>query len=629
MAKRKKKRFDFLRKKFPMKMQKKLVMLFMAVILAFIGLTMRITYINASNGDRYTKIVLDQQQYDSRIIPFKRGDILDRNGSKLATSERVYNVILDAKVLLSDKECVEPTVAVLKDCFDIPEQEIRDALAERADSRYIVLKKRVNYDTAQRFKEIDADNKNYPKLAGVWMEEDYVRSYPYNSLASDVIGFTSAGNVGNGGIESAYNEVLNGTDGREYGYLDYDSSLERVVKEAQDGNTIVTTLDLNLQSMVEEVIAEFNKEFEKYDENGRRIELGSKNTAVMVMDPNSGSILAEATYPFFDLNNPRDLTQFYSDEEIQTMENSVNEKTGISLKVEALQEIWRNFAVSDTYEPGSTMKPFTAAAGLESGKLTGNESYVCGGKLTVVKGADPIPCHYLAGHGRESIQDAIANSCNVALMHMVETIGTEEFCKYQKVFGFGEYTGIDLPGEALGILYDPENMGPVDLATNSFGQNFNVTMTQMAAAFCSLVNGGNYYKPHIVKQIQDANGNIIENKDPVLLKKTISKETGEKVKDYLRAVIDYGTGTGYQIDGYDIGGKTGTAQKHPRNEGKHLLSFTGAAPMSNPEVVIYVVIDEINGNQANSAYVADLSHRLMERIFPYLGITKEEAAPAE
>lgn len=639
MAKKKKRKFEFLRKKFPMKMQKKLVMLFMAVILAFVGLIIRITYINASSGEKYTKIVLDQQQYDSKIIPFKRGDILDRNGSKLATSERVYNVILDAKVLLSDEKkqekIISETASVVQECFGITETELRAALKEKPESRYIIMKKQIDYDTAKKFEEMDEDNENYPLLMGIWLEDDYIRSYPYDTLASDVLGFTSSGNVGNGGLESSYNDILNGTDGREYGYLDYDSSLERVVKEAKNGDHIVTTLDLNLQSMVEEVIAEFNKEYEKYDETtGRRTELGSKNTAVIIMDPNTGNILTEATYPFYNLNDPRDLTSFYSDEEIANLENTTNEKTGVNGKIEALQEIWKNFAVTDTFEPGSTMKPFTVAAGLESGKLTGNETYVCGGSLRVVENAAPIPCHYKDGHGTETIQDAVANSCNVALMHMVSAIGPEEFCKYQKIFGFGEYTGIDLPGEALGILYQAEDMGPIDLATNSFGQNFNVTMTQMAAAFCSLVNGGNYYEPHLVKQIQDADGNVIENKDPVLMKKTISQKTSDMVKEYLRAVVEYGTGTDYQIEGYDIGGKTGTAQKHPRSENKHLLSFAGAAPISNPEVVIYVVIDEINtDNQSNSAYVADLSKRIMEKVFPYLGITQIEPAaddvPAE
>lgn len=630
MAKKKRKRkFEFLRKQFSKLMQKKLVVLFLLVILAFLGLIMRITYINAADGDKYTKLVLDQQQYDSRNIPFKRGDILDRNGTKMATSERVYNVILDAKVLLSDEDDVEPTKEALRDCLGIEESAVEEVLEDRAESRYIVLKKGIDYETAQKFEEIDADNEKYPNVNGVWLEEDYVRAYPYDSLACDVLGFTSAGNVGNGGIEGAYNEILNGTDGREYGYLDSDSSLERVVKEAQNGQNIITTIDLNLQSMIESRIAEFNRQYEKYDDTGRRIQLGSKNTAVMVMNPNTGEILAEASYPFFNLNDPRDLTQFYSDAEIAEMENTTDEKTKLKKNIIAMQDIWRNFCVSDTYEPGSTAKPFTAAAGLETGSLTGNETYNCGGKLLV---ADTwLPCHYAAGHGTETIQDAIANSCNVALIQMVETIGAEEFVKYQSVFGFGEYTGIDLPGEATGILYDTETMGSVDLATNSFGQNFNVTMTQLAAAFCSLVNGGNYYQPHVVKQIQDENGNVIENKDPVLLKRTISEKTCEMVKSYLTAVLDYGTGKSCQVEGYHIGGKTGTAQKHPRSEGKHLLSFIGCAPIEKPEIVVYIVLDELNvSDQSASSYVLELSQQIMSDIFPYLNVTRaDEMAAAE
>lgn len=614
--KRKKNRFGFLTKKFPVRMQRKLVMLFMAIILAFVALVGRVTYINVTRGSSYTKIVLDQQNYSSRVIPYKRGDIVDRNGTRIATSERVYNVILDVVVLTSDEKNIDPTIQVLEDCFGISEQTVRDVIEENPESRYVIMETDVDYETAQKFNEIDDDDENYPNVAGVWLEDDYNRTYPYNTLASDVIGFTYSGNAGAIGIESAYNDVLNGTDGREYGYLDSDSSVERTVKAAKNGNTVVTTLDVGLQSIVEKCILEFNQQYADDDSTG------SKNTAVIIMNPNTGEVLAEASYPNFDLNDPRDLSLLYTDEEWEKMseEDQLN----------AMSDLWRNFCVSDAFEPGSTMKPFTVAAGLETGALTGDETYYCDGSLHV--GDNDIGCHLRSGHGTQTVENAVANSCNVALMHMAETIGVEDFTRYQHVFGFGEYTGIDLPAEAAtsALLYTAENMTPVDLATNSFGQSFNVTMTQMASAFCSLINGGYYYEPHVVKQIQDEDGNVIETKDPVLLRKTISSETSEQIKSYLQAVMDYGTGQNAQVEGYDIGAKTGTAEKLPRGNGKYLLSYIGYAPQENPEVLIYVVVDEANVDaQDNSALVLDLSKKIMEEAFPYMGITTIEESKAE
>ena len=277
-------------------MQRKLVMLFMAVILAFVVLIGRITWINASKGSSYTKVVLDQQNYNSRVISYKRGDIVDRNGTKMATSERVYNVILDVAVLTDNGEkddYIEPTKAVLEECFGIKGSVVDNLIEENPDSQYEILKTGVDYETAQKFNEIDDDDKNYPNLRGVWLEDDYTRTYPYGSLASDVIGFTYSGNAGAIGLESAYNDVLNGTDGREYGYFDTESSLERTVKPAKNGDTVVSTIDVTLQSIVEKCILEFNEE---HAGDGK---LGSKNTAVMIMNPNTGEILAEASYSKF------------------------------------------------------------------------------------------------------------------------------------------------------------------------------------------------------------------------------------------------------------------------------------------------------------------------------------------
>lgn len=593
-------------------MQKKLVGIFGIVVLAFALLVGRVTYINASNGEEYTKVVLDQQQYDSRVIPFKRGDIVDRNGTKLATSERVYNVILDVKAMLEDEDSVDPTIQVLKDCFEIEEETVRNLIEEKPSSRYEVLKKSIDYNTAREFEEIDEDDENYPNIKGIWLEEDYIRTYPYETLACDVIGFTADGNVGNNGIEASYNSILNGTDGREYGYQDESASLERTVKEPENGSTVVSTIDLQIQSVVEEHVLAFNEAHKNEARTGE----GCANTGVIVMNPQNGEILAEASYPNYDLNNPRDLTRYYSEEEIQSM--------GDEEKVEALTSLWNNFCVNEVYEPGSTFKPFTVAAGLELGNLTGDETYYCGGKLHV--GDYDIHCNNRSGHGTQTLRQAIENSCNVALMEIGADLGVEEFTRYQEQFGFGKQTGIDLPGEQEGVLYTAENMDSASLATNAFGQNFDVTMTQMAAGFCSLINGGEYYQPHVVKQIQDENGNVTENKDSVLIGRTVSEETSQIIKDYMYSVVEEGTGSSAAVEGYDIGGKTGTAEKHPRGQGNYLVSFIGYAPQEDPQVMIYVVIDEPNvAVQSDSKLATTLAADIMKEILPYLGVEKAAA----
>lgn len=618
MSKRKKRNsFHFLKRKFSKIMQKKLVLLFSLVVLAFAILIGRIIQINAMNGEKYTKVVLDQQQYDSRVIPFRRGDIVDRNGTKLATSERVYNVILDVKAMLEKDEYQEPTIKVLKDCFGIAEEDVEELVESSPESRYNILLKGVDYNTAKEFEVIDEDEEKHPNVKGIWLEEDYVRKYPYNSLASDVIGFSNADDVGTIGLEASYNAILNGVDGREYGYLEEGALLERTIKEAENGNTIVSTIDAELQKIVEKHILEFNEAYKDNAEKGN----GSLNTAVIIADPQSGEILAQASYPNFDLNKPRDISAYYTEKELKKMKEEE--------KVEILNNLWRDFCVSDSYEPGSTAKPFTVAAGLETGKIRGNEVYTCGGSLVVAEDTEPINCHYTAGHGTQTIAQSIANSCNVAMMEMIKVIGAEDFYRYQSIFGFGAQTGIDLPGEAEGILQDPELVGPVDLATNSFGQNFNVTMEQMVAGMSALINGGNYYEPHVVKQIQDENGNVIETKESVLKKRVISEQTSTMLKQYMKTVME-GTGTGASaaVEGYDIGGKTGTAEKYPRNSGKHLLSFIGYAPQDEPEVLIYVVIDEPNTeSQEDSSLVLNLARSIMEEAFPYMNISTIDGQP--
>ena len=598
-------------------MKIKLVGVFTAIVLAFVFLTGRAAALNLTKGDEYQKQVMSQMRSGSQTIPFKRGDILDTNGTALATSERSYNVILDVAGLLETKTTyqnkrINATVEALVSAFGLDEPELREILQDQADSRYVILKSNVDYETGRDFQSQMDQNAD---IVCVTLEDSYVRTYPYGTLASDVIGFTSSGNVGTIGLEAYYNSELNGTDGKRTGYLSSGSSSESVIQSPTDGNSIVTTIDANLQAIVEKHILALNERLRDNDHEGE----GTKNTAVIIMDPNTGAILAEASYPNFDLNNPRDLSEYYTTEEQEAMTDEE--------RLDTLNALWRNFCVSDTFEPGSTMKPFTMAAGFETGKLTGNETYVCTGSYSYEGVANPVSCIARNGHGTETLKQVLENSCNVGMMQIAEVLGTDDFCRYQHLFGFGEYTGIDLPGEGdtSNLLYSADNMQPIDLGTNSFGQNFNVTMTQLAAVFCSLINGGNYYEPYLVKEIRNANGDVVETKTPVLARKTVSQETCDIMKDYMYGVVQEGSGTSAQVEGYAIGGKTGTAEKLPRSEGKNLNSFIGYAPQENPEVMIYVIVDEPNLAQQAASYLATgLAADIMEEAFPYLNITKTE-----
>ncbi len=609
-------------KKLSNRMRKKLFQLFFLILIAVCVLIGRVIYIQMTDGDKYEKIVLSQQEYSSQTVPFRRGDIVDSKGTILATSTDVYNVILDCSVVNAkvggEQRYIEPTVAALVSCFGFDETQIRTELITNPDKMYTVLAKQLPYEDIQKFEELKAENKN---IKGVWFEKEYVRNYPYETLASSLLGYTVSGNEGVGGIEDQYNEVLNGTDGRTYGYLNDDSNFETTVKEAINGQTVVSTIDVNIQSIVEAKMQEF---MDAYDNNHRE-GAGAKHMAVIVTDPNSNEILAMAKVPNFNNNNPRDLSAYYSEKELSTMSDEEI--------LEILNDLWNNFCISYTYEPGSTAKPMTVACGLETGVLTGGEVYECDGVEHV--GGHDIHCVIRTGHGTETISDTLANSCNDALMQMSYRIGKENFCKYQQIFNIGLRTNIDLPGEARtdSLIYTVETMDPTSLATNSFGQNFNVTMVQMISAYNSLVNGGSYYLPHVVKGITDENGNLVKEIEPTLLRQTISKDTSALMTQFLEDTVNAGTGNEAKVDGYSMCGKTGTAEKFIKNEEgrlvrdeeNYLVSFIGSVPAENPKVSIYVIIDEPNtDDQAHSYYAQHVAREILEELLPYMNIFPDE-----
>lgn len=593
---------------FTRSMKAKLARLFIGVLVALVGLGVVITRIYAKSGEKYEAIVLSQQTYSSKTLPYRRGNITDRDGNVLATSIKVYNMIIDPKVILTEnKDYLEPTVDALVKCFGYSKDELTKLIQDNKDSRYVIKEKQLKYEQIEEFKKLMSDTKNNPDVKGVWFEEEYKRMYPYSTLASGTIGFTVAGNVGNWGIEEYYNDYLNGIDGREYGYVNEDNTMDPVVKEPTDGNTVVSTIDLNLQTICEKYIKQWVEEYHP------------TNVAVVMADPNTGEILAMAdSNNMYDLNNPQELKGFYSDEEIKAMSDEQ--------KIENLSKIWRNFCVSDTYEAGSTIKPFTIAGALEDGKISKDQTFLCDGGERI--SGFYIKCHKTSGHGTLNVEQAIMNSCNDSLMQIAAFEGVDTFCKYQSIFGFGMRSGIDLPGEASceGLLYTKDNMQVADLATNSFGQNFNVNMIQMVAGFSSLINGGYYYKPHVVKQILNSNGGVVANYDKELIKQTITKDTSDFLRQALVNTVNGGTGKTAAVEGYDVGGKTGTAQHHDKSDTTYLLSFLGFAPYDNPQVVCYAIVDAPQvDNPGSSSYACKLFSAIMTEALPYMDVfpTKE------
>lgn len=606
--------------KFPKRMQKKLIVMFSAIAVLLTGLIGRLMYIEYTSGDKYEKIVLSQQEYDSQTIPYQRGDIVDSKGTALATSIAVYNVILDCSVMTSKDEYIEPTIQALASCFeDLDSNTLYGYAKDQKDSRYIVLKKKASYEEIQPFVEMqeavdEKGKKVNPDIKGVWFEKEYQREYPYGALGSSIVGFTASGNVGVNGLEQYYNETLNGVDGREYGYLNTDNNFEKTIKAAKNGNTVVSTIDSHIQSVVEQKIADFN---ETYTGNFREDEPGASHVGVLIMNPNNGDVLAMANYPNYDLSNPRDLSAYYTQEEIDAMDEDA--------QMDALNQLWQNFCTTYTYEPGSTAKPFTVAAGLETGKVSTGDSFYCDGYEHV--GGHDIHCVNRSGHGMETLEQTLMNSCNDAMMQISYRLGSDIFTKYQQIFGFGQRTGIDLPGEARtdSLIYTADNMGPVDLATNAFGQNFNTTMIQLATAYCSLVNGGSLYQPYVVKRITDESGNTISEVTPTLLRETVSKSTSDALKQYMYSTVTGGTAVTAKVDGYSMGGKTGTAQKAGRDGVNYLVSFIGFAPVEDPQLVIYCVVDEPNvAEQFHSTYAQNIVREILEEVLPYMNIYRDE-----
>lgn len=676
-------------KVFTRKMKGKLAWLVVVIMAALVGLGGVLLKIEKTHGREYEQIVMAQQNYSSKTLPYKRGEITDRNGNTLATSVKVYNVVVDAFVINSKEEYLEPTIQAIDECFDqVNAEEIRALIASDPEGRYLKHNqlRQLTYEQIKPMAEILNDKKTNPYVKGVWFEEEYKRMYPYGSLASATIGFSPTGSEGGTGIEKYYNDYLSGTDGRKYGHVNDDNTMEDVVKEATDGYNLVSTIDINLQKICEKYIAQWVAEYHP------------ERVAVVIANPNTGEILAMADdKSIFDLNDKTNLDAYYTQEEqaqmgytvlmntkifendeddtrknatIDALANTLTQVSredveqifadyprntdisderlihlseddvkalntvlgnpttnpnvkGITVVDErkrACDRMWRNYCVSDSFEAGSTIKPFTIAGALEDGKITQNMTFLCDGFEVYDK---TIHCHKRSGHGTLNVEQAIMNSCNDCLMQISRLEGVDTFCKYQSIFGFGMRSGIDLPGEASceGLLFSPDAMTLQDLATNSFGQNFNVNAMQMVAGFSALINGGNYYKPHVIKQVLNSKGGIIENYDKQLIKQIVTKDTSDFLRQALYNTVAGGTGKTAAVAGYQVGGKTGTAQHHDKSDNSYLLSFLGFAPYDNPQLVCYAIVDAPQvPDTGSSSYACRLFSAVMTEALPYWNV---------
>ena len=605
------------------------------VVAALIVLLIRMAGINLTHGGAYTKQVLanNQSQYQSVSIACKRGDILDSSGTTLATSVKQYRVILDCYAVNSDSSYKEPTEKALFDVFGVDTSTVDALLTGDAtrNSRYqvllggstITIRQKQAWDayvsgTDDSSLSDEEKATRASDIRGVWFEEKYVRKYPLGSLACDVLGFVYDTDRADWGIESYYNNALNGIAGRKYAYYGSDTQLDQTIAAPVDGKTVQLTLDANIQKAVENTIASFNETYANGPYYSGR---GAKNIGIVVMDPNTGDVLAMASSDPYDLNDPSSaISTQYTDEQVAAM--SDNQKT------EALESIWRNFCISDSYEPGSVYKPVVISSALQDGTLTGNETFYCDGGEDVL--GTRIKCSDPDGHGQETVGDLIKNSCNDGLMQVASLMGIGEFSQYQQMFGFGSRTGIDLSGEASGIVNSSDKMSALDLAVNSFGQGFTCTMIQEITAVSAVINGGSLVKPHLMSRILNSDGSVEKTYGTVVQKEIISKDVSDLVRSYMKKSADEGTSVYAKVDGYSMGGKTGTAQTIPRGNGKYLDSSIGFVPYNNPQVIIYVVVDEPNVEaQADNRYPQWIGRDILQQILPYMGISPDEASDSD
>ncbi len=571
--------------------KKKLIFILICCIGALFLCCVRVFYIQSYKADFYQAKAYEQQTRDRLIAP-KRGSILDRNLQGIAVTQTVGSV----SVIHSQIEEPEKTAHILAEKLDLDYESVLNKIKKNVALERI--KTKVDKETSDEIRQLN--------LKGVAVDEDVKRVYPFKSLASQVIGFVGKDNQGIVGLEAKYDEFLKGKQGKILTYTDArgieikNSEENRIAP--QDGLNLVTSLDVKIQLYAEQTLK-------------KAVELKqAKRGAIIVMNPQNGEIYAMANKPDFDLNEPFVI----NNEQMKANWGNMTDKE----KNNALNQMWRNFSINDTYEPGSTFKVITSAAGLEEKVVTPEQSFNCGGGRTIA--GRYIKCwRSPRSHGTESFVQGVQNSCNPVFMDVAQSLGSDKFYDYMIKFGFKEKTGIDLPGEAVGIMHKKEKIGPVELATMSFGQSFQITPLQLLRAISSVINGGELITPHFALKTTDENGNVIQQFNFEKGSRTVSKETSQTMKGILESVVSVGTGNKTYVPGYRIGGKTATSEKLPRRSGKYIASFMSFAPAEDPQVICLVLIDEPQGVYYGGQVAGPVMKELLENILPYIGVEEK------
>lgn len=601
------------------KQRKRIIFLLGAVIVIFFLLMVRVAWLQIVDGEKLSSAAYEQQTSDNTISP-KRGLIYDRNMKVLANNLSVETISITPKnVRLNTKQSASQIAAKLAEILELDEKTVLEKIEKKSNFEYI--KRKVEKDQADAVRAYVSEY----RLDGIKFSEDTKRYYPYGNFASQVIGFVGSDNNGLEGIEMVYDSKLKGVPGRivsanKVAGLEIPDNYESYY-EAQDGQSIVLTIDETIQHFTE-----------KHLENARLENKLEEGAAAIVMNVKTGEILAMATKPDYDLNQPFALTAAVEEkypgikEELETLDGSeYNAKL-----TEITQFLRRNKAVVDSYEPGSTFKIAVASMALEENVVGLNDHFFCNGSIKV---ADRIiHCANRNGHGAETFVQGVMNSCNPVFIEVGARVGREKFMEYIKGFGFRDKTGIEIPGETNGIFHAAENFKEIDLATSSFGQSFNVTPLQMVTMVSAVANGGKLMKPHLVKQLVDADQNVIEEYKPTVVRQVISEETSKTMCQILESVVSEGGGRNAYLAGYRVAGKTGTSEKQPRGNGKYIASFIGFAPADDPEIVCLVILDQppVGNVYYGGLIAAPVVKNILEESLQYMGVepkyTQEELA---
>ncbi len=565
--------------------RKKLVLMIAAILMVCILECVRLGVIMTVKSEYYMQKA-DELHQRERRIKAKRGRILDRNGEILAANE----VVCTVSVIHSQIEDEDKVIKVLAGELNMDVEEVTKKVKKVSSMEYI--KTNVAKDIGDAIREYN--------LSGVKIDEDYKRVYPYNELASKVLGFTGADNQGILGLEAKYDTYLSGTNGQiltlsDAGGIEIKGSREDRILPV-DGQDLYTTLDVNIQKYATQLAWE------------TMVKKEAKQVSIIVMRPDNGEILAMANVPEYNLNSPYELNYEPDEEDAQKD------------KMDLLNNMWRNFCINDTYEPGSIFKTVTATAALETGVVGLNDSFTCSGATVVADRR--IRCHKTTGHGTQDFTHTVYNSCNPAFVEWGRRVGTDNMYLYMGKLGLLTKTGIDLSGEAGTIIHKQENVGAVELATMSFGQSFQITPVQMLRAVSAIVNGGRLVTPHFGLYTSSSDGSVVNEFAYSTQDEAISSQTSETMKKILEGVVSEGGGTKAYIDGYSIGGKTATSQKLPRGSGKYISSFIGFAPADNPQVIAMCLIDEPTGVYYGGTIAAPVVKTLYENILPYIGIER-------